>query len=132
MKKEVVRRWIEKAEEDLRIAKYLLEAEEPPTGGICFHCQQAVEKYLKGYLTYCGVRAGKTHDLGRILNLCIEQDKDFSDLDRDKVSSLGFYAVEVRYPDEFYNPSLGEAKECYEIALKVKEFIERKLSFEEE
>jgi hypothetical protein len=41
------------------------------------------------------------------------------------------YAIEVRYPDEFYIPSIEEAKECFEIATKVKEFILIKLGIAE-
>ncbi|WP_457555775.1 HEPN domain-containing protein, partial [Candidatus Pyrohabitans sp.] len=38
---------------------------------ISFHCQQAVEKYLKAYLTSVDARVKKTHDLEVILNQCI-------------------------------------------------------------
>ena len=117
----------EKAEEDLRVTEHLLDVENPPTGAICFHCQQAVEKYLKAYLTYQNVRAGKTHDLGNILNLCIKQDESFEKLDKDKISSLSFYSVEIRYPDEFYIPKIDEAEESFKIVLKVKDFVFRKL-----
>jgi len=127
MKDEIVLRWVKKAEEDLRVSEHLLNVETPPTGAICFHCQQAVEKYLKAYLTYQNVRAGKTHDLVNILNLCIKQDKDFEKLDKDKISSLSFYSVEIRYPDEFYIPKIEEAKESFKIVLKVKDFVFRKL-----
>ncbi len=131
MKKEIILRWIKKAEEDLRIAKHLLEIEQPPTGGICFHCQQAIEKYLKGYLTYFDIRAMKTHDLDKIMDLCIEKDNDFESLDRDKISSLGFYAVEVRYPDEFYIPTIEETKQSFDIALEVRDFVLKKLEVSE-
>jgi len=36
----------------------------------------------------------------------------------------------VRYPDEFYIPSVNEAKECIEVARKVKEFVLKKLGVE--
>jgi len=37
------------------------------------------------------------------------------------------YGVEVRYPDIFYEPSLEEAKQAYETALKVKEIVLKKI-----
>ena len=37
------------------------------------------------------------------------------------------YAVEIRYPDDWYEPSMEETKEAYAIALKVKEFVLKKL-----
>jgi HEPN domain-containing protein len=45
--REVVRRWITKAEHDLRIAEHALTlGEECPFDMVCFHAQQCAEKYL--------------------------------------------------------------------------------------
>lgn len=46
--------WIEKAKKDLRRAKLLLA--DGDTEGAGFHLQQAIEKYLKGYLLSKGWR----------------------------------------------------------------------------
>ncbi|OGX39842.1 MAG: hypothetical protein A3G91_04790 [Omnitrophica WOR_2 bacterium RIFCSPLOWO2_12_FULL_50_9] len=43
--------WLRKGDSGLRSAEILIKEEHPPTDTACFHCQQAVEKYLKGYLT---------------------------------------------------------------------------------
>jgi len=51
MKEEVVLRWLKKAKNDLKTVKHLLTLEDTPTDVIAFHCQQAVEKYFKAYLT---------------------------------------------------------------------------------
>jgi len=77
MKEEVVLRWLKKAENDLKTVKYLLTLEDAPTDVISFHCQQAVEKYFKAYLTLVDVRVKKIHDLETILALCTEKDKKF-------------------------------------------------------
>jgi len=45
---------------------------------------------------------------------------------------LSHFAVEIRYPDEFYIPSVEEAKEYLEIALKIKEFTFKKLGIKED
>ncbi len=131
MKREYILRWLQRAESDLKVAKHMLEIDEPPTDAVCFHCQQAIEKYLKAFLTFQNVRVKKIHDLEALLNLCIEIDKKFENLDKEKISSLSFFAVEVRYPDEFYIPTIEEARENLEIALKVKEFILKKLNIKE-
>jgi len=34
-----------------------------PYDTVCFHCQQACEKYLKALLTLSGIHAPRTHDL---------------------------------------------------------------------
>jgi hypothetical protein len=53
-------------------------------------------------LTYIDVKAKRTHDLRVLLEMCIEKDKDFLNLPIDDISNLNEYAVEIRYPDEFY------------------------------
>ncbi len=111
----------------MKTAKILVNSEDPPTESICFHAQQAVEKFLKAFLTNVNVRARKTHDIATLLELCLTKDKEFSSLDLEKLENLTFYAVEIRYPDEFYNPSLDEAIEALKQAEKVGEFVLKKL-----
>jgi Uncharacterized conserved protein related to C-terminal domain of eukaryotic chaperone, SACSIN len=131
MKRDVVIRWVKKAESDLRSANVLLKADDVITESVCFHCQQAIEKYLKAFLTEKNVRFGKIHDLLTLIEMCIREDKEFEKLDKDRISELTFYAVDVRYPDEFYTPSLEEAKKAFEIAKQVKDFIFKKLNITE-
>ncbi|TAN46222.1 MAG: HEPN domain-containing protein [Candidatus Methanoperedens sp.] len=69
MKEDILLRGIGKADNDLKAVKYLLAVEDAPLDVVSFHCQQAVEKYLKAYLTWVDVRVGKTHDLASILYL---------------------------------------------------------------
>lgn len=52
----VVREWLEKGEEDLEAADYLLTMREGfPTRIVSFHAQQCIEKYLKAFLVFRGV-----------------------------------------------------------------------------
>jgi HEPN domain-containing protein len=61
---EVLRQWVRKAEHDLEAARRIIAIEEGcPFDTVCFHCQQAAEKYLKCLLTYAGIQAPRTHDL---------------------------------------------------------------------
>ena len=46
------RAWLEKAEQDLRSAQADLAFAPPIMGDAVFHCQQAVEKALKAFLTW--------------------------------------------------------------------------------
>jgi len=46
---------------------------------------------------------------------------------KNDADSLTEYAIEVRYPDDFYMPELEETKTCIEIAIKSKNFIREKL-----
>jgi len=128
MKKEKkVREWIFLAEGDLKTAEDELAMPEPFTNTICFHSQQCAEKYLKAYLTFLGKPFKKTHDIAELIELCRENDKEFDNLYNLKATKLTRYAVITRYPDEFYTPSIEEAKESVEIARKVKSFVIKKL-----
>ncbi|MEM5821373.1 MAG: HEPN domain-containing protein [Candidatus Aenigmatarchaeota archaeon] len=127
MKEETVKKWIIKAENDLKIAKDELNTENPATDGICFHAQQAAEKFLKAFLVFHNKPFRKTHDLVELLELCEEIDESFKELSKEEIDKLTDYATDIRYPEEFYMPSIEEAKEAIEIAEKVKEFVLNKL-----
>jgi HEPN domain-containing protein len=116
---DIVLNWIKKAESDLKTAKDEIQTENPAEDTICFHSQQCIEKYLK---------FGKTHNIAELIELCKEIDEDFEKLYDIKAESLTPYAVEIRYPDEFYFPSLEEAKEAIKIAEEVKSFVIEKLN----
>ncbi len=127
---EEVRNWLIKAYENFKAASYLvsLPEEEIPTGAVCFHCQQFVEKTLKAFLVFHKVDFGRLHNLSVLRKLCSEIDKDF---DRIEVDKLTVYAVEVRYPDEFFIPSAEESRECFQTAMSVKNFVFEKLGVSE-
>lgn len=126
-KEKIIKLWLLKAESDLRTAQILIKDENPPTDSICFHAQQAVEKLLKAYLTYLDIKAPKTHDIATLLELCLSVDEKFKELDQEKLEELTFYAVEIRYPDAFYQPSIEEAREALKQAINLKKFILKKL-----
>lgn len=123
--------WFNKAEHDLLNAQIILESgREPlPLDTVCFHCQQAVEKYLKGFLVYQNVEFPKTHFLGTLLDQCKEVDTTFTALD--SVIALSVYAVDVRYPDDALDLSVDDANTAYELANKVKSFVTARVGSKE-
>ena len=123
MNRETIKKWILKAENDLKIAKDEMLTENPATDAICFHAQQCVEKYLKAYLISKDKEISKTHDILFLIKQCLLIDNEFNYLLELNADSLTSYAVEIRYPEEFYFPSLEEAKEAIEICEKVKQFV---------
>lgn len=122
-----LKNWLLKAGNDMKAARQMIESSDPVTDVACFHCQQAVEKYLKAYLIYQNKEFEKNHNLFSLQNYCAELDHDFSGID---LKNLNFFGVAVRYPDEFYIPSLEEAKEYYAIALKIKQLAEEKIKIQ--
>ena len=125
----LVNQWIKIAERDLLTAKQGLETNEVVTDTVCFHCQQAAEKYLKAFLVRKQIEFSKTHNIMFLLNLCSSVDKSFKE-NLPEADNLTDYAVEIRYPDDWYEPTIEETKQAYEVALKVKNFVLEKLKIQ--
>ncbi len=125
--KDVARKWFSKGNNDLASGEYLLTMPDPSTDNICFHSQQAAEKYLKGFLVYHDVEAPKIHGIEELISMCKKIDPDFSKL-YDIGLDLDGYAVEVRYPtEEDHEITEEEAKHALNIAAKFKKFVLKKL-----
>jgi HEPN domain-containing protein len=97
---ELVKEWFDFASNDLLAARSLFEDIHPKQLAIsCFHCQQAAEKALKGFLVSKEVIPPKIHDLKILCKLCIEKDPSFDEIS-DMSSKLTIYGVASRYPGE--------------------------------
>ena len=123
---DLVNKWIKKAENDLITAERELSFEDPITQTVCFHCQQAVEKYLKAFLVHRQIYFTKSHKIMELLELCATVDSSFTDQLQD-ADNLTDYAVEIRYPDVWLEPEIKDAKEALATAKKVKEFVLERL-----
>ena len=130
MNEDIVKKWMLKADNDLKIGKDEQVTVEPAVDMVCFHMQQCVEKYLKAFLVFHGKEINKTHNISLLVRQCMEIDADFGNLPEDDLESMTDYAVDVRYPDDFYMPSFLEAEEVIEIAEFVKRFVYEKIKFE--
>jgi len=124
--KDLVGKWIKKAENDLLTSERELSFEDPVTQTVCFHCQQAAEKYLKAFLVHHQIYFAKTHKIMELLELCATVDSSFRD-ELEDADNLTDYAVEIRYPDVWLEPGIEESNEALETAKKVKEFVLERL-----
>lgn len=124
-KADLVRGWLEKARRDLNTAVNQLNAAEPFADIVCFHAQQATEKYLKAYLLWQEIEFPRTHALEDLVLIATQKEPDFLQL-KDEVASLTPYAIETRYP-EFEEPLFVDAQEAVRVAEKVKHFVLQKL-----
>ena len=113
--------WLEVAEEDLITAQLLL-AHQGPQGAICFHCQQAAEKFLKAFLQEQGVPPPHVHDLPRLLGLCESHCSNLNSLNS-AAQKLDAYYIPLRYPPISVTPTEQEAEEAVALAEQVKETI---------
>ena len=85
-------KWVRKAETDWEVAQKLAGETPPPRDIVCFHCQQAAEKYLKALLQENGLVVPKTHELADILDLLLPGNATLARLRR-QADSLTQYAV---------------------------------------
>jgi HEPN domain-containing protein len=127
MNEEIVKLWYLKADNDFKAGKDEFSTESPATDTVCFHMQQCVEKYLKAFLVYNGKEISKTHNLALLLQQCINIDTSFSKLKDIEIAILTVYAVDSRYPDDFYMPTQSESQKAIDIAENVKNFVLTKL-----
>ncbi len=89
------RDWFNKGDLEIRRTQILLENNDPD--GAAFHLQQAMEKYLKGYLIAKGWKLKRIHDLEDLLDYALDYDKEFENF-RDLCQEVTEYYIEERYP----------------------------------
>lgn len=111
----VARGWLSKAVDDLRGARIDLDADPPFIEDALFHCQQAAEKSLKGFLTAHDTLFKKTHDLDELGRVCLELDAGLADAIQSAIP-LTVFAWEFRYPGDSQVPSIKEANESLAVA----------------
>jgi HEPN domain-containing protein len=123
-----VKKWLKIAKSDLKLASLAFNNETEFTLQICFHSQQCVEKSLKAFLVHNNVAFPKTHDIEYLHERCKEINSQFKYLDS---GQLSLYAVESRYPLEYTDPSIEEARNAYSIAKNVYTFVINELNADE-
>jgi len=64
---ETPREWLRYAQGDLGVAEREMQSQRPAYHTVCFLCQSAAEKFLKGYLIAQGWTLEKTHDMVALL-----------------------------------------------------------------
>jgi HEPN domain-containing protein len=126
VREEFVRQWLLKAEEDLNVAKSLAAYKVSFPSPVCFHAQQAAEKYLKAFLTRHQVEFPKTHDIGELLDLVAPVDEKLAESLRDTIV-LTNYGVDVRYPGDLPQVTQNDAQQAVELAEKVRGSILKSL-----
>lgn len=123
--------WLEFAKQDLKMAEVALR--EKFYNQTCFHCQQAVEKFLKGYLIAKNKEVPKIHFLDELLNLCAQIDKNFEKL-KDYCSKLDDYYIPMRYPDALPGmlldglPNEKDALEAISFTKEIMQFITKMIT----
>ncbi len=124
----VVREWIEKADEDYRFAEANLRMQDGFYSQICFHLQQAAEKYLKAFIIASELEFKKTHDLSQLLETCKEKAPSVEGLRKDSEFLNDFY-VESRYPVHWpTHYTRDEAEGAQKAAMRIRDLVKALLA----
>lgn len=121
--------WLDLANMDYQSARFLMQMHPIPLEIICYHCEQAVEKMLKGFLVYHDVDVPKTHDLVQLCELCSSISSEFDTIS-EMCLDLSPYAVQIRYPShiELVEADMQAAlKDCQNVL----DFIDIRLVFDQ-
>ncbi len=116
--------WLKKASEDELSLKAVLAEGAPSTA--CFLAQQMAEKLLKALLVYGGREFPKIHDLVKLGELAQALYPDVVELKKDLQTLSQFY-VETRYPADSPEFTAGEAREAFDMAQRVKLYVNSKI-----
>jgi len=120
--------WLKKAEGDILTARREFRARKNPNyDAVCFHAQQAAEKYLKAALQEKGISIPRTHSLSELVGLLAKQDGSFLLLQPD-LNVMEGYAVQFRYPG--LSAEKQEAKDAFMAAKRVQRFVNNQLGLD--
>ena len=119
----LAKEWFAIGKNELGFARAGLEDLDAFYQQVCFQCQQAVEKHLKGYLVYCKIKFPKIHDLIELIKTAAKTDKHFLKF-LDGAGILSQYYLTSRYPIQYPPAGKKEAEEALFNAEKIIEFIQ--------
>lgn len=78
-KAQLVRSWLTKAQRDLASARVLAASDPPLLDTAIYHCQQAAEKAVKGYLVFCDQEFERVHDIELLIRAAMSYAPEFAD-----------------------------------------------------
>ena len=124
---EIAKEWIEKAEEDYGFACVSIEHTDY-FAQVCFHFQQAAEKYLKAFIVANRLEFRAVHNLLEILAICRQKDAGIEELDP-ACHFLNPFYIDTRYPvhwpAQYDKDTAVKAKEMTEI---IRDWVNMSLS----
>jgi HEPN domain-containing protein len=125
----LVKHWLVKASHDLAAARRLSDEEPRYLDIAIYHCQQAAEKAIKGFLVVHDQEFPKTHDIRLLVQLARPINAAFSQYE-ESAELLTPYATEYRYPGYLIDPVPEEMSEALKSAEGIVNFVISLLSQE--
>jgi HEPN domain-containing protein len=121
-KHSLVQNWLYKAQRDLATARKLGAGPDPYFDTALYHCQQAAEKAVKGYLVFHDQRFEKTHDIRLLAMQAATSEPRFAEW-AEAGLHLTPYATAFRYPSENLEPDEEEFRQAIEEAQQFCNFV---------
>jgi len=119
--------WLKKAMGDLSSARKLTKDDDETLDNAAYCTQQCAEKALKAYLVYRQQSIPKTHDLEKLLDLCMKHDNTLKSL-LESAIDLNPYGVYSRYPDDRFFIDREEVVRAIEKAQKILRLVESRIA----
>lgn len=119
-----IRQWILRGEHDLGTAKITYTHLPKYYDTISFHCQQAVEKYIKALLIYFEVDFPRTHNLVYLISL-LNEHLNLSEALIENAILLNNYSVQIRYPNDIIELTKEELENAISTAESYKNLTEQ-------
>jgi HEPN domain-containing protein len=114
--------WIDRAGEDLEAAKLLINSDDT-LNAAAFHCQQCIEKALKGYILFKTRSHVDGHNLTWLCRQAMKNDQRFTEW-LDESTALNRYYIETRYPSDIpFGLTREMVDSVYNMAVKMYKFI---------
>jgi HEPN domain-containing protein len=111
----LTRDWLTKSAHDLHTALIVSTSPDGPLDTAIYHCQQAAEKALKGWLTWRSRPVAKTHDLIRLIANAADDTPEFAQFE-EAAEILTPYVSAFRYPG--LTEDAMPSREEFDVALK--------------
>lgn len=124
--KKLAKEWLDIGRNDFNFAQISFKELSSFYPQICFLCQQAAEKHLKGFLIYHQRKFPKIHDLTQLVKLCAKIDKSFLEF-LDLADRLSQHYLTSRYPLIYQIAEKKDAEEALSAAEKIINFIMKKI-----
>jgi HEPN domain-containing protein len=124
-REELVQSWLVKALHDLATARKAASQPDPYLDTAIYHCQQAAEKAVKGFLAFHDQPPVRTHDIELLLSLADPFETAFA-VRFEAAERLTRYATQYRYPGDVMEPdqdefdqALADAEGLFQFVLSV-------------
>lgn len=127
--RQIVKEWLNRAEEDFDFAAANLKEENEFYAQICFHFHQSAEKYLKAFIVAYDLEFGKLHNLMNLAKICARKEPSILKI-IDECGFLNAAYIDSRYPvqwpTDYTKEKALKAKEAaYAIAEIIKELLKK-------